>query len=156
MKKILMVLLCFCLLLCACKKKEENETGDIKYTKNVEALTDAVSYDINNYHLDIRSSYEGMAYKDSLFAYMINDTNGMFIVDYVDVNNKDIDKELLNEYHDVDKDYLYERNDDVINIYYYIDDEYYLYISIENLNTELDDNDLYYLFNQLDFDVQVK
>ncbi len=146
-------MICVCLILCGCKK-EEATTGDIKYKKDTESLVDSISYEINNkHHIDIRSEYEGTTNIDNLFAYMINDENGMFIVEYVDILNTELDKKIMNEYNDVDKNYYYVLGEDVLDIYYYIDDEYYVYISIENLNSEFDEDNINYLFNQLDFDV---
>ena len=140
------------LFITACKKEEE-VVGDIPYNKDSFSLTDSVSYDLEEYHIDIRTKYEGTTYDDSLFAYMINDRNGMFIIDYVGIVNKEINKEDFIEYEVLDKKYLYKASDDLIDIYYVINDDSYLYISIENLNSELDDDNIDYLFNQLDFDV---
>ena len=140
------------LFITACKKEEE-VVGDIPYNKDSFSLTDSVSYDLEEYHIDIRTKYEGTTYDDSLFAYMINDSNGMFIIDYVGIVNKDINIEDYKEYEVLDKKYLYKASDDLIDIYYVINEGNYLYISIENLNSELDDSNIDYLFNQLDFDV---
>ena len=143
------------LFITACKKEEE-VVGDIPYNKDSFSLTDSVSYDLEEYHIDIRTKYEGTTYDDSLFAYMINDSNGMFIIDYVRIVNKDINIEDYKEYEVLDKKYLYKASDDLIDIYYVINEGNYLYISIENLNSELDDSNIDYLFNQLDFDVLEK
>ena len=84
---------------------------------------------------------------------MINDSNGMFIIDYVGIINKDINKEEYTEYEVLDKKYLYNASDDLIDIYYVINEGNYLNISIQNLNSELDEANIDYLFSQLDFDV---
>lgn len=140
------------LFITACKKEEE-VAGDIPYNKDTFSLTDSISYDISEYHIDIRTKYEGTTYDDSLFAYMINDSNGMFIIDYVGIINKDINKEEYTEYEVLDKKYLYNASDDLIDIYYVINEGNFLNISIQNLNSELDEANIDYLFSQLDFDV---
>ncbi len=149
---MIFLLIIIVLFVTSCKKDEE-VVGDIPYNKDSFSLTDSISYDIGEFHIDIRTKYEGTTYDNSLFAYMINDSNGMFIVDYVGISNKEINKEELIEYEVLDKKYLYKSNDDIVDIYYAINDNSYLYISIENLNSELDDDNIDYLLNQLDFDV---
>lgn len=153
MKKTMIFLLIIIVLFVTSCKKDEEVVGDIPYNKDSFSLTDSISYDIGEFHIDIRTKYEGTTYDNSLFAYMINDSNGMFIVDYVGISNKEINKEELIEYEVLDKKYLYKSNDDIVDIYYAINDNSYLYISIENLNSELDDDNIDYLLNQLDFDV---
>jgi hypothetical protein len=149
---MIFLLIIIVLFVTSCKKDEE-VVGDIPYNKDSFSLTDSISYDIGEFHIDIRTKYEGTTYDNSLFAYMINDSNGMFIVDYLGISNKEINKEELIEYEVLDKKYLYKSNDDIVDIYYAINDNSYLYISIENLNSELDDDNIDYLLNQLDFDV---
>ncbi len=152
MKRLFIIMICLSFFIVGCKK-EENETGDINYKKDVDILINEISYEIDNYHLYIKSEYSGMSYNDSLFSYMINDDNGMFIVEYKEINNIVIDKESYNKYLINDKEYLYEITDDYLDIYYYIDNDNYLSITIENLNNEYNEENLLFLFNQLDFEV---
>ena len=150
MKRLLIIMICLSFFIVGCgKTEEENETGDINYKKNVDSLSNEVSYDIDNYHLYIKSSYQGMPYNESLFSYMINDDNGMFIVEYKEITNKEINKSEYLEY----GDYLYKYNDDYLDIIYYIANEDYLLISIENLNNEFNQEIITYLFNQLNFEI---
>lgn len=149
MKRVLIIMMCLSFFIIGCKR-EETTTGDINYKKNVDSLSNEISYDLSGYHLDIKSNYQGMSYNDSLFSFMINNDYGMYIVEYIDITNKEINKSEYLEY----EDYLYKYNDDFIDILYLLDDNYYLYISIENLNNEFNDETITYLFSQLDFKVE--
>lgn len=152
MKRLFILIMCLSFFIVGCKK-EDSEVGDIDYKKNVDVMTNEISYEIDGYHLTIRSNYSGMSYNDSLFSYMINDDNGMFIVEYKELNNNDLDKDSYNIYRINGKDYLYENDDDYLDIYYFIDDNNYLEIMIENLNNEYNEDNLLFLFNQLDFEI---
>ena len=77
----------------------------------------------------------------------------MFIVEYKELNNLDINKDSYNIYRINDKEYLYEYDNDYLDIYYFIDDNNYLSIIVENLNNEYNEENLLFLFNQLDFEV---
>ena len=152
MKRLFILIMCLSFFIVGCKK-EESEVGDINYKKNVDVMTNEISYEIDGYHLMIKSNYSGMSYNDSLFSYMINDENGMFIVEYKELNNIDINKDSYNIYRINDKEYLYEYDDDYLDIYYFIDDNNYLSIIVENLNNEYNEENLLFLFNQLDFEI---
>ena len=152
MKRLFILIMCLSFFIVGCKK-EESEVGDINYKKNVDVMTNEISYEIDGYHLMIKSNYSGMSYNDSLFSYMINDENGMFIVEYKELNNLDINKDSYNIYRINDKEYLYEYDNDYLDIYYFIDDNNYLSIIVENLNNEYNEENLLFLFNQLDFEV---
>ena len=152
MKRLFIVMICLSFFIVGCKK-EESEVGDINYKKNVDVMTNEISYEIDGYHLMIKSNYSGMSYNDSLFSYMINDENGMFIVEYKELNNLDINKDSYNIYRINDKEYLYEYDNDYLDIYYFIDDNNYLSIIVENLNNEYNEENLMFLFNQLDFEI---
>ena len=152
MKRLFIVMICLSFFIVGCKK-EESEVGDINYKKNVDVMTNEISYEIDGYHLMIKSNYSGMSYNDSLFSYMINDENGMFIVEYKELNNLDINKDSYNIYRINDKEYLYEYDNDYLDIYYFIDDNNYLSIIVENLNNEYNEENLLFLFNQLDFEI---
>ncbi len=152
MKRLFILIMCLSFFIVGCKK-EESEVGDINYKKNVDVMTNEISYEIDGYHLMIKSNYSGMSYNDSLFSYMINDENGMFIVEYKELNNLDINKDSYNIYRINDKEYLYEYDNDYLDIYYFIDDNNYLSIIVENLNNEYNEENLLFLFNQLDFEI---
>lgn len=152
MKRLFIIMICLSFFIVGCKK-EESEVGDINYKKNVDVMTNEISYEIDGYHLAIKSNYSGMSYNDSLFSYMINDENGMFIVEYKELNNLDINKDSYNIYRINDKEYLYEYDNDYLDIYYFIDDNNYLSIIVENLNNEYNEENLLFLFNQLDFEI---
>ena len=152
MKRLFILIMCLSFFIVGCKK-EESEVGDINYKKNVDVMTNEISYEIDGYHLMIKSNYSGMSYNDSLFSYMINDENGMFIVEYKELNNLDINKDSYNIYRINDKEYLYEYDNDYLDIYYFIDDNNYLSIIVENLNNEYNEVNLLFLFNQLDFEI---
>ena len=152
MKRLFILIMCLSFFIVGCKK-EESEVGDINYKKNVDVMTSEISYEIDGYHLMIKSNYSGMSYNDSLFSYMINDENGMFIVEYKELNNLDINKDSYNIYRINDKEYLYEYDNDYLDIYYFIDDNNYLSIIVENLNNEYNEENLLFLFNQLDFEI---
>ncbi len=152
MKRLFILIMCLSFFVVGCKK-EESEVGDINYKKNVDVMTNEISYEIDGYHLMIKSNYSGMSYNDSLFSYMINDENGMFIVEYNELNNLDINKDSYNIYRINDKEYLYEYDNDYLDIYYFIDDNNYLSIIVENLNNEYNEENLLFLFNQLDFEI---
>ena len=96
-----------------------------------------------------------MSYDESLFAYMINDDNGMFIVEYKELAKKD-NMDGYNKYLINDKEYLYEYNDDLSDIYYHLDGNDYLNITIQNLNNEFNEDNLLFLFNQLSFEVSIR
>ena len=138
-KKIIIFLLCLSIIVVGCSKEEE-ATGDINYKKDVDILTNSVTYNIDNITLTIRSNYLGISNEDSLFSYMINDNNGMFIVEYKDINNNIVD---YDSYH------RYSIND-------YVIDNRYLTITIENLNSEFNEEVIDFLLNQLDFEVIIK
>lgn len=152
MKRLFIIMICLSFFIVGCKK-EESEVGDIDYKKNVDVMTNEISYEIDGYHLIIKSDYSGMSYNDSLFSYMINDENGMFIVEYKELNNIDINKDSYNIYRINDKEYLYEYDNDYLDIYYFMDDDNYLEIMVENLNNEYNEENLLFLFNQLDFEI---
>ena len=152
MKRLFILIMCLSFFIVGCKK-EESEVGDINYKKNVDVMTNEISYEIDGYHLMIKSNYSGMSYNDSLFSYMINDENGMFIVEYKELSNLDINKDSYNIYRINDKEYLYEYDNDYLDIYYFIDDNNYLSIIVENLNNEYNEENLLFLFNQLDFEI---
>ena len=152
MKRLFIIMICLSFFIVGCKK-EDSEVGDINYKKNVDVMTNEISYEIDGYHLMIKSNYSGMSYNDSLFSYMINDENGMFIVEYKELNNLDINKDSYNIYRINDKEYLYEYDNDYLDIYYFIDDNNYLSIIVENLNNEYNEENLLFLFNQLDFEI---
>ena len=152
MKRLFILIMCLSFFIVGCKK-EESEVGDINYKKNVDVMTNEISYEIDGYHLMIKSNYSGMSYNDSLFSYMINDENGMFIVEYKELNNLDINKDSYNIYRINDKEYLYEYDNDYLDIYYFIEDNNYLSIIVENLNNEYNEENLLFLFNQLDFEI---
>ncbi len=149
MKRLLIIMMCLSFFITGCKK-EETTTGDISYKKNVDTLSNEISYDIEGYHLDIKSDYQGMAYNDSLFSFMINNDYGMYIVEYKDITNKEINKSEYLEYND----YLYKYDNDFMDIVYLLDNDYYLYISIENLNNEFNNETITYLFSQLEFNIE--
>ena len=152
MKRLFILIMCLSFFIVGCKK-EESEVGDINYKKNVDVMTNEISYEIDGYHLMIKSNYSGMSYNDSLFSYMINDENWMFIVEYKELNNLDINKDSYNIYRINDKEYLYEYDNDYLDIYYFIEDNNYLSIIVENLNNEYNEENLLFLFNQLDFEI---
>lgn len=152
MKRLFIILMCLSFFIVGCKKEEETR-GDINYKKNVDVLMNEISYEIGEYHLYIKSEYAGMSYNDSLFSYMINDDNGMFIVEYKEINDNVVDKDSYNKYLINDKEYLYDFDNDYLDIYYFIDNDNYLSIVIENLNNEYNEENLLFLFNQLDFEV---
>jgi hypothetical protein len=154
MKKIIIFLLCLSIIVVGCSKEEE-ATGDINYKKDVDTLTNSVTYNIDNITLTIRSNYLGISNEDSLFSYMINDNNGMFIVEYKDINNNIVDYDSYHRYSINDKEYLYNYNNDYMNINYVIDNRY-LTITIENLNSEFNEEVKSFLLNQLDFEVIIK
>ena len=154
MKKIIIFLLCLSIIVVGCSKEEE-ATGDINYKKDVDTLTNSVTYNIDNITLTIRSNYLGISNEDSLFSYMINDNNGMFIVEYKDINNNIVDYDSYHRYSINDKEYLYNYNNDYMNINYVIDNRY-LTITIENLNSEFNEEVIAFLLNQLDFEVIIK
>jgi hypothetical protein len=154
MKKIIIFLLCLSIIVVGCSKEEE-ATGDINYKKDVDTLSNSVTYNIDNITLTIRSNYLGISNEDSLFSYMINDNNGMFIVEYKDINNNIVDYDSYHRYSINDKEYLYNYNNDYMNINYVIDNRY-LTITIENLNSEFNEEVKSFLLNQLDFEVIIK
>ena len=154
MKKIIIFLLCLSIIVVGCSKEEE-ATGDINYKKDVDTLTNSVTYNIDNITLTIRSNYLGISNEDSLFSYMINDNNGMFIVEYKDINNNIVDYDSYHRYSINDKEYLYNYTNDYMNINYVIDNRY-LTITIENLNNEFNEEVISFLLNQLDFEVIIK
>ena len=145
MKRVFIIMMCLSFFIVGCKK-EENETGDIKYKKDVDVLSNEIAYDIDSYHIYISTIYQGMSYDESLFAYMINDDNGMFIVEYKELAKKD-NMDGYNKYLINDKEYLYEYNDDLLDIYYHLDGNDYLNITIQNLNNE---------FNELEKEIKAE
>ena len=79
----------------------------------------------------------------------------MFIVEYKDINNNIVDYDSYHRYSINDKEYLYNYNNDYMNINYVIDNRY-LTITIENLNSEFNEEIIAFLLNQLDFEVIIK
>ncbi len=154
MKRLFIIMICLSFFIVGCKK-EENETGDINYKKDVDILINEISYEIDNYHLYIKSEYSGMSYNDSLFSYMINDDNGMFIVEYKDILDDPINLVDYQEYILNDVSYWYKLDNDYMDIVHYVDDNNYLSISIENLNNEFNDDIIFYLIDQLDYEVSL-
>ena len=155
MKKLFIMLFIIVSLFIVGCKKEESETGDINYKKNVGVLTNEINYETDSYNIYIQTDYQGMPYNDSIFSYMINDDNGMFIVEYKDLLKKD-NMDGFNTYFINDKEYLYELNNDVMDIYYNLDNDNYLYISIQNLNDDFNEDNILFLFNQLSFEITIK
>ncbi len=154
MKKIIIFLLCLSIIVVGCSKEEE-ATGDINYKKDVDTLTNSVTYNIDNITLTIRSNYLGISNEDSLFSYMINDNNGMFIVEYKDILDDPINLVDYQEYILNDVSYWYKLDNDYMDIVHYVDDNNYLSISIENLNNEFNDDIIFYLIDQLDYEVSL-
>ncbi len=154
MKRVFVIMICLSFFIVGCKK-EEQETGDINYKKNVDALSNEIFYEVNGYKLTIKSEYAGMPYNDSLFSYMINNENGMFIVEYKDILDDPINLVDYQEYILNDVSYWYKLDNDYMDIVHYVDDNNYLSISIENLNNEFNDDIIFYLIDQLDYEVSL-
>ena len=91
MKRLFILIMCLSFFIVGCKK-EESEVGDINYKKNVDVMTNEISYEIDGYHLMIKSNYSGMSYNDSLFSYMTE-------LGINCINNRD----LLMEYSDKER-----------------------------------------------------
>jgi len=155
MKKIYIILICLLFLIIGCKKEEK--LGDITTNHNDYLMSNIKELDVLNYHIKINSINEGMSYHNTIFSFLVNNNDGIYIYNYNNVTNN-ID---LNNYIDSitigDKEYKYYLNNDNINLIYNIDDNYYLSLSIKDLYNEIDNNEnIIDLLELFDFEITKK
>ena len=155
MKKIYIVLMCFLvLLLTACS--EEEKRGDILTDTNDYLMSETKELDILNYHMIINVPTLGMEYNNTIFSYLINNEEGMYLYNYNSItNNINLDYYLetimIN-----DKEYKYYIDNDTINLIYNIDNNYYLNLSIKAINNDTNNENINSLIELFNFEIEEK
>ena len=152
MKKFLFIFLII-LFIVGCGK-EEVPKGDILNGEIEESLSNYKEYDMFRYHIKIRSEYEGKPYNNTIFSFMVDNSLGMYILNYHRITKEDINRDLYKE-EIVSNNHVYKYfiEADNVNIIYDIDSDYYLQLSIKSLNNDM--SNIEELFRYFDFDINI-
>ncbi len=155
MKKRYILLICLVFLfMTGCK--EEKVAGDIITDSNEYNMTTTKELDVLSYHIRIKATNEGMEYNNTIFSFLVNDTNGMYIYN----DNKVTNDIILDNYKEIidvnDKEYSYYIENDTINAIYKLNDTYYLSLSIKAMNNDIDTNSINSYFELFNFEVESK
>ena len=155
MKKRYIILMCFILLfMIGCNQEEA--VGDILIEKEEYLMSTTKELDILKYHMTIKSINEGMEYNNTIFSFLVNNEDGMYICNYNRVtNNINIDN-YIESITINDKEYKYYINNDTINLIYMIDDNYYLDLSIKAINNDTVSENIDNLLELFEFKIEEK
>ena len=97
-----------------------------------------------------------MSYNNTIFSFLVNNDDGMYIYNYNNISNNIDLSNYINTVTIGSYDYKYYLDNDTINLIYNIDDNYYLNLSIKNLNDEIDYENINYLLELFDFEIEEK